>query len=136
MRKTTVTLPDGCRVRAAQALRRPHVRLESLIDSGEIDFKSEEKTKIIDLATVETELKYEGYLKRQIAAVEREQQQEEYEIPQGFIYAQTPGLSAEVVERLTQTLPSTLGQARRIPGMTPAAIAILGSLLSDRTSVV
>mgnify|MGYP001178688441 FL=1 len=129
LRKTTVTLPDGCRVRAAQALRRPHVRLESLIDSGEIDFKSEEKTKIIDLATVETELKYEGYLKRQIAAVEREQQQEEYEIPQGFIYAQTPGLSAEVVERLTQTLPSTLGQARRIPGMTPAAIAILGSLL-------
>ena len=85
LRKTTVTLPDGCRVRAAQALRRPHVRLESLIDSGEIDFKSEEKTKIIDLATVETELKYEGYLKRQIAAVEREQQQEEYEIPQGFI---------------------------------------------------
>ncbi len=129
LRKTTVTLPDGCRVRAAQALRRPHVRLESLIDSGEIDFKSEEKTKIIDLATVETELKYEGYLKRQIAAVEREQQQEECEIPQGFIYAQTPGLSAEVVERLTQTLPSTLGQARRIPGMTPAAIAILGSLL-------
>ena len=129
LRKTTVTLPDGCRVRASEAIRRPQLRLKSLIDSGEIELKGEEKTKIIDLATVETEIKYEGYLKRQMAAVEREQQQAECEIPQGFIYAKIPGLSAEVIERLTQTLPTTLGQARRIPGMTPAAIAILGSLL-------
>ena len=129
LRKTTVTLPDGCRVRASEAIRRPQLRLKSLIDSGEIELKGEENTKIIDLATVETEIKYEGYLKRQMAAVEREQQQAECEIPRGFIYAKIPGLSTEVIERLTQTLPTTLGQARRIPGMTPAAIAILGSLL-------
>jgi tRNA uridine 5-carboxymethylaminomethyl modification enzyme len=132
LRRTTVTLDDGARQRAAQALRRPTLKLESLL-GPQLHLDIEEKAKTIDLASAETEFKYEGYLKRQIATVEREQRQADFTIPDSFDYAGIPGLSSEVVERLTTTRPETLGQARRIPGITPAAIAILGARLFGRT---
>jgi tRNA uridine 5-carboxymethylaminomethyl modification enzyme len=48
-------------------------------------------------------------------------------IPTGFPFGKVPGLSREVVERLTSVMPETLGQAARVPGVTPAAVAVLGS---------
>jgi tRNA uridine 5-carboxymethylaminomethyl modification enzyme len=79
----------------------------------------------IDLASVETEFKYEGYLRRQSAAVDRQRRQETRQIPEDFVFAGLPGLSREMVERLTQIRPVTLGHAARIPGVTPAAVAVL-----------
>ena len=131
LRRTTVTLDDGVRQRAAQALRRPTLRLETLL-GPQLNLDIEETAKLMDLASAETEFKYEGYLKRQIATVERERRQADFTIPFSFDYAGIPGLSREVVERLTTTRPDTLGQARRIPGITPAAIAILGVRLFGR----
>jgi tRNA uridine 5-carboxymethylaminomethyl modification enzyme len=84
----------------------------------------------IDLASVETEFKYEGYLKRQMAAVERQRRQECRAIPEGFGFAGIPGLSREVIERLSSVRPATLGQASRIPGVTPAAIAVIAAYLN------
>ena len=133
LRQTTVTLADGSRLRAAQALRRPTLRLEALVEGGQVNLRVEENTKVIDLVSAETELKYEGYLKRQIAAVERMQKQSDCKIPEMFCYEGIPGLSREVIERLNQTRPETIGRARRIPGMTPAALAIIGSWLFGRT---
>ena len=83
---------------------------------------------------METEFKYEGYLTRQLEAVRRERRQADHRIPEAFRYDKVPGLSREVIERLSETKPVTLGQARRIPGMTPAAIAILGSQLIGKHS--
>ena len=84
----------------------------------------------MDLASVETTVKYEGYLKQETSRATRLRRQEKRRIPEGFVFGTIPGLSREVVQRLSQVRPETLGQASRIPGMTPAAIAVLGSFLS------
>ena len=78
---------------------------------------------------LETEVKYAGYIKRQYEQVERFRRLENLAIPVGFDYDAVNGLSAEVREKLKQVVPRTLGQAERIPGVTPAAIAILAVIL-------
>ena len=74
---------------------------------------------------VEIETKYAGYLDRQREEIERQQRQETTAIAQDFDYAQVRGLSAELRQKLEQVRPQTIGQAQRIPGMTPAAISLL-----------
>ncbi|MDR6989946.1 tRNA uridine-5-carboxymethylaminomethyl(34) synthesis enzyme MnmG [Luteimonas sp. 3794] len=74
---------------------------------------------------VEIEAKYSGYLDRQRVEIERQQRQETTAIAESFDYAQVRGLSAELAQKLTQVRPLTVGQAQRIPGMTPAAISLL-----------
>ena len=78
---------------------------------------------------METTVKYEGYLRRQQDQVERTRRMEEQTIPADFDYAAVVGLSAEVREKLQKVRPLTIGQAGRIPGVTPAATAILAVLL-------
>jgi len=74
---------------------------------------------------VEIECKYEGYLRRQEAEVNRFKQTEEIRIPPDFPYDRVPGLSNEVRQKLGAVKPISIGQASRIPGITPAAISIL-----------
>ena len=74
---------------------------------------------------VEIETKYAGYLNRQRDDIARQQRNETTAIPDAFDYAQVYGLSAEALQKLQRVRPQTLGQARRIPGMTPAAISLL-----------
>jgi len=82
------------------------------------------------LATVETELKYAGYLAQQERQVHRLAESESRHIPEDFRYGAIPGLSTEVKQKLERVRPSTLGQAKRIPGVTPAALAVLDVYLS------
>ena len=81
----------------------------------------------LELASVETVVKYEGYLRRQEATVARSSRDQRRRIPGGFPYDEVPGLSREVVQRLSEVCPETLGQAGRVPGVTPAAVAVLGA---------
>lgn len=74
---------------------------------------------------VEIECKYEGYLRRQEAEVSKFRQMEEIRIPADFPYDQVPGLSNEVRQKLEEVRPLSVGQASRIPGITPAAISVL-----------
>ena len=74
---------------------------------------------------VEIGVKYAGYLERQREEIARQRRHEETAIPPGFDYAGVRGLSAEVRQKLERVRPLTLGQAQRIPGMTPAAISLL-----------
>jgi tRNA uridine 5-carboxymethylaminomethyl modification enzyme len=74
---------------------------------------------------VEIGVKYSGYLDRQREEIERQQRHESTAIPAGFDYASVRGLSAEVTQKLQRVQPQTVGQAQRIPGMTPAAISLL-----------
>ncbi len=74
---------------------------------------------------VEIGVKYAGYLDRQRGEIERQQRNEGTPIPEGFDYAQVRGLSAEAQQKLERVRPQTVGQAQRIPGMTPAAISLL-----------
>ncbi|MGO9242714.1 MAG: tRNA uridine-5-carboxymethylaminomethyl(34) synthesis enzyme MnmG [Terriglobales bacterium] len=82
------------------------------------------------LTTIETEVKYEGYMEQQERQVRRLREAEARQIPPGLDYATVQGLSREVRDRLTRVCPETLGQASRIPGVTPAAIAVLDVFLS------
>jgi tRNA uridine 5-carboxymethylaminomethyl modification enzyme len=82
------------------------------------------------LATVDTEAKYAGYLSQQTKQIERLNEAEERRIPAQFEYSGIPGLSREVQQKLARVRPQTLGQARRIPGVTPAAVAVLDVYLS------
>lgn len=74
---------------------------------------------------VEIDVKYAGYLERQRVEIERSRRHEETAIPDDFDYAAVRGLSAEVAGKFEQVRPRTVGQARRIPGITPAAISLL-----------
>jgi tRNA uridine 5-carboxymethylaminomethyl modification enzyme len=125
LKKTTVTLTGGRRVRASQALKQPLIHVAQFVRDGQIELAIEEKAKHIDLISVETEFKYEGYLKRQNQQVEKSKRNEGQRIPDNVDFASLPGLSVEVVDRLTRVRPETLGQASRIPGVTPAAVSII-----------
>lgn len=74
---------------------------------------------------IETDFKYEGYLAQQERQIERMKRAEARHIPDWFDYRKVSGLSREVVEKLTKTRPLTLGQASRIPGITPAAVTLV-----------
>ncbi|HMK59908.1 MAG TPA: tRNA uridine-5-carboxymethylaminomethyl(34) synthesis enzyme MnmG [Dissulfurispiraceae bacterium] len=74
---------------------------------------------------VEINVKYEGYIQRQMDAAEKLKRLETKKIPREFDYKSTPGLSREIVEKLSEVQPETLGQALRIPGITPAAVSII-----------
>ena len=81
---------------------------------------------------VEIEAKYSGYLARQREEIARQQRHEHTEIPQAFDYTGVRGLSIEVQQKLERVRPQTVGQAQRIPGMTPAAISLLLVHLTKR----
>lgn len=74
---------------------------------------------------VEIDIKYEGYIQKQLEIVDRLKKVESKKIPRGLDYSKIPGLSREIVEKLTEIEPETIGQASRIPGITPAALSII-----------
>jgi tRNA uridine 5-carboxymethylaminomethyl modification enzyme len=121
-----VLVGTGDRLPASQALRRPDVRLTDLVTAG----LSLELEGDLDAASLETTVKYEGYLKQEASRAARLRNAERRLIPAAFPFERVPGLSREVVQRLSQVAPETLGQASRIPGMTPAAVAVLNAYLS------
>ena len=82
------------------------------------------------LTTVETEIKYTGYIQQQERQMDRLKEAERRPIPAEFVYRGISGLSREVQDKLERVRPVTLGQAARIPGVTPAAVAVLDCYLS------
>ena len=78
-----------------------------------------------ELRSVETEIKYAGYLDQQQRAIDRLKKAEQRRIPDWFNYKEVSGLSREMQEKLGNVVPQTLGQASRIPGVTPAAVSLI-----------
>jgi len=78
-----------------------------------------------ELKSIETEIKYEGYLRQQDKAIERLKKSEQRNIPDWFDYRAVSGLSREMQEKLTKVKPRTIGHASRIPGVTPAAVSLV-----------
>jgi tRNA uridine 5-carboxymethylaminomethyl modification enzyme len=134
--RTMVRTPRGDRVAASTWLRRPEVRLRSLVDQGEVSLDLEPSARALDVASLENDIKYAGYLRQEESRAERMRRQERRRIPDGFPFARVPGLSREVVFRFSQVRPETLGQASRIPGVTPAAVAVLGAYLEKHPQIV
>jgi tRNA uridine 5-carboxymethylaminomethyl modification enzyme len=126
---TSVRLASGARVPASTALRTPRTRLEDLQASGEVALEIDPLDAELDVLSAETTAKYEGYLRREEQVVERAKRRESCPIPVDFPFERVPGLSRELVQRFRQVRPETLGQALRIPGATPAAVAVVGAYL-------
>ena len=125
----------------ARLLKRPEVKVEQLVpvlrelvpeffarDSSVspacsvVKLSSEVRN---ELKSVETEIKYEGYLLQQQRAMERMKKSELHSIPEWFDYRSVSGLSREMQEKLSHVRPRTIGQASRIPGVTPAAVSLV-----------
>jgi tRNA uridine 5-carboxymethylaminomethyl modification enzyme len=120
----------------AQLLKRPELAIEELApilrklkpeffqreDTPAVSLSSEVRN---ELKSVETEIKYEGYLLQQQRAMERLKKSELHAIPEWFDYRSVSGLSREMQEKLTKIRPRTIGQASRIPGVTPAAVSLV-----------
>jgi len=138
---TTTDLSSAVGQTLAQLLKRPEVTVEQLVPilkklapdsfarssfvpsvSPVAKISSEVRN---ELKSVETEIKYEGYLLQQQRAMERLKKAEQHSIPDWFDYHSVSGLSREMQEKLTHVRPRTIGQASRIPGVTPAAVSLV-----------
>jgi tRNA uridine 5-carboxymethylaminomethyl modification enzyme len=120
----------------AQLLKRPEISLEGLLPVLRMEWEGTDGPLALfsgavnarirnELKSVETEIKFAGYLDQQRKAIEKLKQAEKRSIPPGFEYAGISGLSREMQETLARVRPQTLGQASRIPGVTPAAVSLL-----------
>ena len=107
--------------KAADLLRRPEIDYETLV---EIIGEGEGVTKSV-AEQVEVQAKYSGYLDRQLDEIEKTKRHEKTSIPNVIDYVNVRGLSAEAQQKLSDHRPETIGQAGRIPGITPAAISLL-----------
>jgi tRNA uridine 5-carboxymethylaminomethyl modification enzyme len=113
----------------AEILRRPEITYREL---GAIDQSCHALIDSDISLQVEMEVKYEGYIQKQMEQVDKFRQLENTRIPDNFSYESIPGLSREIVQKLTRIRPSSLGQASRISGITPAAISVLMVYLRRR----
>jgi tRNA uridine 5-carboxymethylaminomethyl modification enzyme len=111
-------------------LRQPEQSLAGLESDAGLGLEIAAEDARVDAASVETAVKYEGYLLRQQQAVARARRAQDRQIPNGFPFDRVPGLSRELVQRFGEIRPSTLGHASRIPGATPAAIAVVDAYLT------
>ncbi len=126
--QAVAVLGDALRreARALDLISRPEASYSSVCAVsavGSADLESDVKEQVIE--QVEIQAKYAGYIMRQRDEVERSRRAEGIRLPGDLDYAQVQGLSAEASEKLTRHRPQTLGQAGRIPGVTPAAVSLL-----------
>lgn len=115
------TAPMQTGLRLAELIKRPQVTYEDLSDFD----KDRENLPTAVKEKVETEIKYEGYILKQQAAVEEMLRLEKKKIPDDIIYSLIKGLRLEAVEKLTKVRPKNIGQAERISGVSPADITVL-----------
>lgn len=115
------------------------VSLSKLLARPEVDYKKLQTilTELpvldeIEIQQLEIEIKYEGYINLQKQQIEKFKKLENIIIPDDFNYDNVAGLSAEIKTRLKEVMPKTLGQAMRIPGMTPVAIQIISIFLHKK----
>jgi tRNA uridine 5-carboxymethylaminomethyl modification enzyme len=114
--------------RALELLRRPEVSYEALVGivgEGADEWRADERLATQVPLQVDVQAKYRGYIERQHDEIERQRHHEETSLPDDFDYGAVRGLSNEVRQRLLEHRPATLGQAARIPGVTPAAVSLL-----------
>jgi tRNA uridine 5-carboxymethylaminomethyl modification enzyme len=119
------------KINLAQLLRRPELTLTDLniFSPGVGEFEPHVSTQ------AEVDIKYAGYLDRQLDMVNRSRKMESSRLPSDFDYGAISGLSREVQEKLIRIKPQSLGQAARIPGITPAAISLLSVYLKRRSGI-
>ena len=136
---TLVRVASGDRVPASTALRNPDVRLADLVTKGIVDLELDGAAPALDIASLDADHRYSGYLRRQEREVHRAERYFAQRVPEDFSYEGLSGLSREIQQRLSEVRPESVGRAGTIPGMTPAALSLLSAALSrglSKASVV
>ncbi len=125
LQKEKTVLESKEKITFREWLKKPHSRLKTVLEYR----KFPEKLSDEDIRFIEAEVKYEGYLRRQEDEIGRMSRLDRIRIPAGLDFSNVPGLTREAIEKLKNGQPRTIGQARRIPGMTPAAVFNLSSYI-------
>ncbi len=128
LRRKKVKTTWGDSVSLAELLKKPEHKLESVLECGKLP----EELSAEDMRFVESEIKYEGYIRKQEREIAKSVRTDQAKIPRSLDFTLVPGMTREAVEKLERLRPATLGDARRIPGLTPAAIQNLSLYLEVR----
>ncbi len=121
--------PAEVQKKLSEWVKQPQVLVEHLLDHGVILPKDKA---VYSHAMIE--LRYEGYIAKQKAQVKRMAQAKDQKIPKGFVYEDLKGLSSELIEKLNNVRPETLGQASRISGITPAALSQVSIYIQKKSA--
>jgi tRNA uridine 5-carboxymethylaminomethyl modification enzyme len=122
LKTNRVSAEAGERPSLFQYLKKPDVELKNVLKYGQLPVElSYEETRYI-----ESEAKYEGYIRKQEREIAKAERVDSVKIPRDMDFRRISGLTREAVEKLEKTPPATLGEARRIPGITPAAVQNIG----------
>jgi tRNA uridine 5-carboxymethylaminomethyl modification enzyme len=127
---TLLRVASGDRVPVSTALRNPEIRLGDLVARGAVDLDLDDVAPALDIASLDADHRYSGYLRRQEREVHRAERYFAQRVPEGFSYEGLPGLSRELQQRLGELRPDTLGRAGQVPGVTPAALALLSAAVT------
>ena len=116
--------------KAIEVLKRPELDYDMLTSIGSVGKRDRDGKETAEMSAqiehqVATEVRYSGYVLRQQQEIDRARSHEQTVLPENIDYTRVRGLSNEICQKLAETRPVTLGQAARIPGMTPAAISLL-----------
>ncbi len=125
LKKEKVRNEEGDRITLFDALKKPGQSLRNMVEYRKFGEQLSEE----EIRFLESEAKYEGYIRKQEKEISKTAKTDKIEIPGGEDFKSVPGLTREAVEKLQKFRPGTLGAARKIPGMTPAAIHNLGLYL-------
>jgi len=109
---------NGTSLLLTDFLKKPHIRLKNVLEYAKLDIPLSEE----EMQHIESEVKYEGYLKKQEKEIQRIQKSDGEKIPYPLEFKQIPGLTREIIEKLEARHPKTIGEAKKVPGVTPAAI--------------
>lgn len=116
--KETIKNEKNERVTLRELLRKPEIKLENMVEWCKFPFGLSDE----EARRIESEVKYEGYIKKQDKEIYRIRKTERMKIPVTIDFSRVPGLTREAVEKLTRRMPGTLGEAQKISGITPANI--------------
>lgn len=118
LQKEKVISESKAKISLKDWLKNPQVRFKNVLEYTKFDIPLTDE----DMRCIESEVKYEGYLKRQEREIARMGKVDGFRIPRGTVYSEVPGLTREAVEKLEKSRPKTIGEAKKIPGLTPAAV--------------
>jgi len=113
---------NGDTLTLREYLKKPEIKIQNMLEYGKFSGSLSDE----EMRAIESEIKYEGYLKRQRKEVSRLKRTDRMKIPKDLDLEKVPGLTKEAREKLEKYRPETIGQARRIPGLTPAALFNIG----------
>lgn len=129
---TRVRLASGDRVTVAEALRNPQLRLDALHAARQVTLDLDPVAPSLDIATLDAEYRYVGYIRRQEREIGRSGRYAAQRVPESFSFLGLPGLSREVQQRLSEARPATVAAAGQVPGVTPAALALISATITRR----